>query len=149
MLQSLILCAVALSPQRAPSPAPKEMRFVVVEQGSNYGAKKAEARAIRDTKALDAFLKARREPDRRAYANLNWAKDQVIVVHGGEVPTGGYRVEVKRVLVDRSATVVEARIIRPRPNTIVTQALTYPYAVVKTARTSGAVSVRFLTDEKG
>jgi hypothetical protein len=150
MLKFLMLAGALVSGLfGGPPPKGRDLAFTVIEQGVNSGVKKQSVQAIRSKQALDAFLKARGS-DGKPYRNINWTKDQLLVVYGGQQPSGGYRVEVKRVsLPSASKMVVEARLIRPAPNTIVTLALTTPYTVVRAPLKKTAVSVKFLTDEAG
>lgn len=51
-------------------------------------------------------------------------------VFWGEHPTGGYSVKVKSAELEGDRVTVHLTLQRPDPGMIVTQALTYPYAVV-------------------
>lgn len=53
----------------------------------------------------------------------------VLVVTGGERPTGGYRLEVVRAVKVSGRWVIEFVVHKPAPGTFVTQALAYPAAV--------------------
>lgn len=53
----------------------------------------------------------------------------VLVVAGGERPTGGYRLEVVRAVKEPGKWVIEFVVHKPAPGTFVTQALAYPAAV--------------------
>lgn len=53
----------------------------------------------------------------------------VLVVSGGERPTGGYRLEVVRVVKESGKWVIEFVMHQPAPGSFVTQALTCPAAV--------------------
>ncbi len=51
----------------------------------------------------------------------------VIIIALGTRPTGGYSIEVPAVYLDEGVLVVEFREVSPGPDTMTTQALTYPY----------------------
>lgn len=53
----------------------------------------------------------------------------VLVVSGGERPTGGYRLEVVRAVKEPGKWVIEFVVHKPAPGSFVTQALTCPAAV--------------------
>ncbi|MFZ5969732.1 MAG: protease complex subunit PrcB family protein [Bacillota bacterium] len=59
-----------------------------------------------------------------------------VVVTRGEKPTGGYTVEIDGIEKvkedDKTKLVVYAAFTDPKPGDVVTQAVTYPYVVVKT-----------------
>lgn len=59
-----------------------------------------------------------------------------VVVTRGEKPTGGYTVDIDKIEKikeeDRFKLVVYAKFTDPKPGDVVTQAVTYPYIVVKT-----------------
>lgn len=49
----------------------------------------------------------------------------------GEKPTGGYGIQVKSIQDNGRITVIQVEKTEPDPNDMVTQALTYPYVVIK------------------
>lgn len=57
------------------------------------------------------------------------ARCSVLVVTGGDRPTGGYRLEVVRAVKKPGKWVIEFVVRQPAPGTFVTQALAYPAAV--------------------
>ena len=59
----------------------------------------------------------------------DFSSGSVLVVSGGERPTGGYRLEVVRVVKTAGKWVIEFVVHQPAPGSVVTQALTYPAAV--------------------
>lgn len=54
-----------------------------------------------------------------------------VLVAAGERPTGGYSVEVQRVVQRTGRAEVYYRVIAPPPDAMVTQAFTYPYALIR------------------
>ena len=59
-------------------------------------------------------------------------RDLYVIVSAGERPTGGYTLVIRSVRrVQRNTAFIRARVIRPAPNMVVTQAITYPHLVIK------------------
>ncbi|MCX7922095.1 MAG: stalk domain-containing protein [Clostridia bacterium] len=59
-------------------------------------------------------------------------KTVYVLVSGGEKPTGGYKIEVDSVtMVEPGSAYVSAYLIKPAPDMMVTQAITYPHALIK------------------
>lgn len=59
----------------------------------------------------------------------DFAKGSVVVVAGGECPSGGYSAEITRAVREDEAWIVEFIVRRPPPGAFVAMALTYPAAV--------------------
>jgi len=125
-----------------------DVPFQVLERGQNSGEKGQSLKVIRTQKAFEEYLKDRGEASiPKGLKDVDWTKEQVVVVYGGEQPTGGFGVEVKRIVnLDVQRLVLEAILIRPRPNTIVTQALTTPYIMVKMARQVAVIRLKFVLE---
>ena len=146
-----LLPAAALAALVASSPGqrqePTAIPFTLVEQGADCGVTTQSGRVMHSQKSLTDFLASMGQTAGSSYNNIDWKRDQIIAVFGGNQPTTGYRVDVKRVVMEtRGRTTVEARIIRPQPGAIVNPSVTTPYAIVRSARTNGNVTFRFLTD---
>lgn len=60
----------------------------------------------------------------------DFANGVVVFLLAGQRNTGGWSVEPKSVAIEGDTAVIDAEIRGPAPDMIVTQALTYPYAVV-------------------
>lgn len=60
----------------------------------------------------------------------DFEKGVVVFLMAGMRNTGGWSVEPKSVTMDGDTAVITAEVKAPPPDSIVTQALTYPYAVV-------------------
>ena len=55
-----------------------------------------------------------------------------IIVAAGEKPTGGYTMEIESAtLVTKSNLYITAKVVKPAPDAMVTQAITYPHMVLK------------------
>ncbi|MBI2517540.1 MAG: protease complex subunit PrcB family protein [Opitutae bacterium] len=70
-----------------------------------------------------------RELNREPPPAPDFTRHCVMVVGSGRQPTGGYHVEVMRVVLEAKVWVVEYRVHRPDRQAFVTMALTYPVAV--------------------
>jgi hypothetical protein len=55
----------------------------------------------------------------------------VVTIHAGRRPTGGYSVEVRRVVKEGPRCVVHYAVIDPPPDAMVPQVITYPAAMVR------------------
>ena len=66
----------------------------------------------------------------------NLPRCSVLVVAGGQRPTGGYQLEVVRAVNESGRRVVEFVVHKPASGAFVTQALTYPAAVAIFSETS-------------
>ncbi len=71
----------------------------------------------------------KQEPFRLSYSDV---ENLYIVVGYGEQPTGGYSITVNEVYLTDDAIVVDTNLVGPSENEQVTNALTYPYVVIKT-----------------
>jgi hypothetical protein len=71
---------------------------------------------------------------------IDWKKHMVIVIYGGEQPTGGNRVELKSLDVKDGRLTVHWKLNRPAPDAIVTQTRTYPTLVLLVDRFEGDVA---------
>lgn len=61
---------------------------------------------------------------------VDFSTEAVVFVFAGERRTGGYSVEVRGATLDGETLVLEGEVKGPPRGAIVTQAITYPYAVV-------------------
>ena len=77
-----------------------------------------------------------------AAPTVDFAKEMVVAVFLGTKPTGGYRVEITGARREGQSLVIEYAERRPGPGTLVTQALTSPYHIVKLPRHDGPVTFR-------
>ncbi len=64
----------------------------------------------------------------------------VIAVFAGERTTGGFAVEVTGIELSAGITRVTYRESRPSPDSLLTQALTQPYHLVRTPRVEGPIN---------
>jgi hypothetical protein len=71
----------------------------------------------------------KKEPFKLSYSDEDYL---YIVVGYGEQPTGGYSISVDELFLTSNAVYINTNLIGPGENESVTNALTYPYVVVKT-----------------
>jgi len=71
----------------------------------------------------------KKEPFKMSYANTD---NLYIVVGYGEQPTGGYSISVDDLYLTSNAVYIDTNLIGPSEKDYVTNAVTYPYVVVKT-----------------
>lgn len=69
------------------------------------------------------------QPFKLSYSNTEYL---YIVVGYGEQNTGGYSISVDDLYLTKNAIYIDTTLMGPSKNEIVTQALTYPYIVIKT-----------------
>ncbi|MDD2665590.1 MAG: protease complex subunit PrcB family protein [Methanocellales archaeon] len=66
--------------------------------------------------------------------NVNFEDEMVIAVFQGSHPTGGYAIEITQIVEKESSIEVFVKETSPSPDSVVTQAFTQPYHIVKTKR---------------
>jgi hypothetical protein len=100
----------------------------VSEGGNALDAPNAETVAAFDDATFRSMWTARvgaGDPPR-----VDFSKEAIVFVFGGMRNTGGYSVDVRGAQVEGDALVLDAVVQGPPPGAIVTQVITYPYAVV-------------------
>lgn len=142
VLLGVSLVAAAFAQSRTDIP------FQVIERGTNSGEKEQGVKVLRTERAFEEFLKDRGEEQAKKLSKqVDWQTEQIVVVFGGQQNSGGFSVDVKKVVgVDIQRYVVEAVLNKPNRDRGVTMALTTPYIIIKTQRQVGAVKVKFATD---
>lgn len=55
----------------------------------------------------------------------------IVTIHAGRKPTGGYSVQVRRVVKESARCTVHYAVIEPPPDAMVPQVITYPAAMVR------------------
>jgi hypothetical protein len=73
----------------------------------------------------------RRQSARAQYEVERSGEAVIVTIHAGSQPTGGYSVEVRRVVKEGSKCVVHYAVIEPPPDAMVPQVITYPAAMVR------------------
>ena len=91
-------------------------------------------------------LAAGRRVPQPAPPAIDFRRDSVVAFFWGTKPTGGYALKVLRVSLKDDVLVVQLKLIQPKPGSLVTQAITSPYLLLRIQ--GKPAKVRFL-DEKG
>lgn len=107
--------------------------------GHHSGVTVASHRVLRDTAAWDTFWQEARTPAPRSF---NPDREQAVAVFVGERRTGGYTVRVESAGPEAGRVVVTYRESPPPRGSMVTQALTSPWALVVMPRSELPVDVR-------
>ena len=126
---------------------PKQVSFDTVSKGNRSAVREpleAVARNQADWKAL--WQKhVPTEPNSAALPAIDFSREIVIAVFLGEKPTGGHDIEITRMERSDDRLLVSFIERRPPPGSLVTQAFTQPFHIVKVAaQGSGTVSFRRL-----
>ena len=75
---------------------------------------------------------------REAFGNetFNFENNSLVVVFGGEKPTGGYSIEIKKIIKKKDRFVVYAEEKIPEKGCLLTQVISYPFDLAKIEKTS-------------
>ena len=144
MLAFLLL--TALAPVEYTGEKAKEIKIHAKAPGSAIGLYRKTI-AIRNLTELSKAIPANatgKDHEEMAASQLkvkkiDWDKQMIIVIYGGERPTGGYSVDVKSLEVKDKKLIVHWKLNTPGPDDIVTQAITYPELVLLVDRFDGQV----------
>ncbi len=71
--------------------------------------------------------------------SIDWKRQMLVVATAGAEPTGGYTVEITRLVVDGDVLHVHWRVNAPKPDDVVTQQVTHPAQAVLAERFTGEV----------
>jgi len=123
----LLLAACAAKQPAAPGGNPK--LYEVLTQQENGGGNIAFNEIVSDQKEM-AMLTSDENLAGKVHAE-DFKKSTFLILNLGEKSSGGYGIGVEKVEEFPDKIVVTVRESRPAPGSMVTQALTYPYAVVK------------------
>jgi hypothetical protein len=96
---------------------------------------------------LSGDIKDRIRPDeaQQGCDVLQSGGEYYLIVYVGERPTGGYSVEITGITNENGTVRVTVRETSPKPDDIVTQALTYPFDIVKLpVKISGDIRLDFV-----
>lgn len=69
-------------------------------------------------------------------SSFNFKEHTYILVGAGEKPTGGYSVEILSVIGEENSILINGQINAPKPDEMVTMALTYPNALIRIPKDS-------------
>jgi len=73
----------------------------------------------------------RRQSARAQYEVDRSGETLIVTIHAGRKPTGGYSVQVRRVVKEGPRCMVHYEVIEPPPDAMVPQVITYPAAMVR------------------
>lgn len=138
---SLAASLVALSA----TPAPTRVSFQTVARGSRSGVREASQVVIRGQDQWQALWRKHTaiKTNPAPLPAIDFDKEIVAAVFLGEKPTGGYSIEITRVIRTDRSLVVFYRDHSPAPGAITTQAFTQPFYIVRIPdRDAGEVSFR-------
>lgn len=112
----------------------KERNFETIDKGSYSGHQTRKDYFIRNDvswKGLWEITFGIYTPKHES-PEINFSKDMVIAVYMGMQTTGGYGIEIKKILENKKSIDVLVEEHSPKPGFMYTQALTRPYHIVKT-----------------
>ncbi len=92
-----------------------------------------------DADALDGL--GLREAFAQAGADVDLAKHSVILFSLGQQPTGGFSADINGLQIKGKQVYVQGIAVAPGPNSIVTQAVTYPYCAVAIEKLPAGVTL--------
>jgi hypothetical protein len=129
------------------------MDFSLVARGSGSSQATASSdaaayRIIDNQAAWEAFWSAR--PDPVPQDSIDFSRDIVLCVFRGQKPTGGYGISVTSIQRRGDNITVSLEMSDPAPGSMLTQALTNPFAVYRVAVPEGTdlrseeASIRFV-----
>jgi hypothetical protein len=77
--------------------------------------------------------------------SVDFSRQMVLAAFMGRKPTGGYTVQITRVVAENGTITVTVRETAPSPNTPVIQVLTHPFHIVVVPKVNG--TVRFVKEQ--
>lgn len=80
-------------------------------------------------------------------SSIDFKEYKYILVGAGEMPTGGYSVEITSVVGKEDTIIVDAKINAPKDDEMVTEALTYPNALIRVSKDSRKAALGDLLKE--
>jgi hypothetical protein len=114
------------------------LRFSVIQVKASTELAEPSAYVIRGNDEWKRFL-AERLGHSGGPPAVDFRSATVVAIFGGLKPTGGYSVRVDRVTDESRAgeasrATIHYRVVAPPPDALVTQALTYPFIIVRVAK---------------
>jgi hypothetical protein len=125
----------------------KPLPILAEWRGIHCGITDAQTCAITDAKEW-AQLWRRMHQDREPMPDLpsvDFSRQMVLAAFMGRKPTGGYTIQITRVVAENGTITVTVRETAPSPNTPVIQALTHPFHIVVVPKVNG--TVRFVREQ--
>lgn len=124
-----------------------ELSFETVDQGTSSGIRDPRQVVVRDAETWAAlwYQHTTGVDPRPPVPGVDFTEEMLVAFFLGEKPTGGYAVEITRILLRSDRVVVRAGLIQPGVDDVVPQVLTQPFHIVRVARTE--LPVEFETVE--
>ena len=110
------------------------LSIATVEKGDRSGIRGPLQTVIRNQDEWNAFWKRHSSTDTNPAPIVDFDRQMVVGIFLGEMPTGGYEVEIVRGERRDSSLYFYYREESPRPGAMVTQALAQPFHLVKVAK---------------
>lgn len=138
LLSLVVIGCVAATGEKVP--------FTVVEEGdtaSDYPDQRGVViDSLSEWKALWEQLHRYTIPQ-PALPEVDFTQLVLVAVFAGEKRSGGYTIQVQRVIETKQALTVHASVTAPEPDQVTTAQITYPYHIVKIPRTRLPVHFNF------
>lgn len=77
----------------------------------------------------------------QGFSVTSYDRSNYILITMGEVPTGGYSIDVQDVYTHDDTIIVKTRFIEPKPEDLVIMVISYPTSVVKIPQTDQPIQV--------
>jgi len=111
--------------------------FVDLAGGESSTAGAPRLHVASNAKQAAELAKRVDRPDLTArLAKVDLRRCKVIGIFAGPMPSSGHRLEVKDVQVDRDTVRITVALIRPSPEQMVSDVISYPYAIVALPRSA-------------
>ena len=114
----------------------QELTFETISKGSYSGHDERKDYVIRESSEWENLgdkMQSRVSPT-PDLPDVNFNDEMVIAVFQGSQSTGGYAIEITKIVEKENSVEVFIKETSPSPDSMVTQAFTQPYHIVKTKR---------------
>ena len=114
----------------------QELTFETISKGSYSGHDERKDYVIRESSEWENLwgkVQSRVSPT-SDLPDVNFNDEMVIAVFQGSHSTGGYAIEITKIVEKENSVEVFVKETSPSPDSMVTQAFTQPYHIVKTKR---------------
>ncbi|WP_143528822.1 protease complex subunit PrcB family protein [Rubrobacter xylanophilus] len=151
LIAALLLLVFGCRPEDAGEPSPRELEVHQTASGQTFRGREEPLAVVAPSREeLEEALgntvpKEVTEPG----GSPGEREATHLAVFWGEKPSGGYSLSVASARLEGERLVVRLRLRRPGPGEIVTQALTYPYAVAVISGVGPEGREVVLTDQEG
>ena len=127
----------------------QELTFETISKGSYSGHNERGDYVIKDSSELENLwgkMQSRVSPTPISaitdLPDVNFNDEMVIAVFQGTQSTGGYAIEITKIVEKKNSLEVFVKETSPSPDSMVTQAFTQPYHIVKVKRVDKEVVFR-------